>query len=80
MINTYLAWAGGAPEETRQALEKLRANRDVAGDYELSLVFSLDGRPYPEAEKGMCLFAERCMPEWIKTWAQLPQLAVSRSR
>ena len=63
--NTY-----GTPD---QVLEKLRANLEVAGDYDLSLAFSLGGRPYPEVEKSMRLFAEKCLPEWVKMRAQLPQ-------
>lgn len=62
----------GTPE---QVLEKLRANLEVAGDYDLSLAFSLGGRSYAEAEKCMRLFATECMPEWIKMRAQIPQPA-----
>lgn len=62
----------GTPE---QVLEKLRANLEVAGDYDLSLAFSLGGRPYSEAEKSMRLFADKCMPEWIKMRSQLLQAA-----
>ena len=62
----------GTPE---QVLEKLRANLDVAGDYDLSVSFALGGRTYPEAEKGMRLFAEKCMPTWIKMRSQVPQPA-----
>lgn len=62
----------GTPE---QVLEKLRANLEVAGDYDLSVVFSLGGRSYTEAEKGMRLFAQKCMPEWIKMRTQLRQPA-----
>lgn len=61
--NTY-----GTPE---QVLEKLRANLQVAGDYDLSAVFSIGGRPYPEVESMMRLFGERCIPEFAKLRSQL---------
>ena len=60
----------GTPE---QVLEKLRANLAVAGDYDLSVVFSLGGRSYADAEKCMRLFATACMPEWIKMRSHVPQ-------
>ncbi len=62
----------GTPE---QVLEKLRANLAVAGDYDLSVAFSLGGRSYADAEHGMRLFAIECMPEWIKMRAQVLQPA-----
>lgn len=58
-----------------QVLEKLRANLDVAGDYDLSIACSLGGRSYAEAEKCMRLFADECMPGWISMRSQVRQPA-----
>lgn len=60
--NTY-----GTPE---QILEKLRANREVAGDYDLSTIFSIGGRPYEQVEQMMRLFAEKCAPAFARMRSQ----------
>ncbi|HEX4107602.1 MAG TPA: LLM class flavin-dependent oxidoreductase [Solirubrobacteraceae bacterium] len=47
-------------------VEKLRANRDVAGDYEISAILSIGGRPYDQVESMMRTFGERVIPEIVK--------------
>jgi alkanesulfonate monooxygenase SsuD/methylene tetrahydromethanopterin reductase-like flavin-dependent oxidoreductase (luciferase family) len=65
--NTY-----GTPE---QVIEKLRANLDVAGDYDLSAIFSIGGRPHAQVEQMMRMFAATVMPQYVKMRAQIPATA-----
>lgn len=58
-----------------QVLEKLRYNLEVGGDFDLSCVFSLGGRPYSEVDHTMRLFAREVIPEFVKMRTQLPQPA-----
>jgi len=50
----------GTPE---QILEKLRARRELLGDYELTLISQYGGMPVDLAESSMRLFAEEVLPE-----------------
>ncbi len=61
----YLAvQAWGTPD---QILEKLRARRDVVGDFDLTCCFRFSGLPYDAAEQNMRTFAEHVMPT-LRTW------------
>lgn len=54
----------GTPE---QIVEKLRARRELLGDYELSLISHYGGMPVEEAEASVRLFAEEVLPE-LQRW------------
>ncbi|HZZ49667.1 MAG TPA: LLM class flavin-dependent oxidoreductase [Pseudonocardia sp.] len=62
--NTY-----GTPE---QVVEKLRHNRELAGDYDLAVAFSVGARPYDQVESMMRLFSEKVTPEVIKMRTKTP--------
>ncbi len=50
----------GTPE---MILEKLRARRELLGDFELGLISFYGGMPYEVAERSVRLFAEKVLPE-----------------
>lgn len=50
----------GTPEAI---LEKLRARRELLGDFELDLIAAYGGMPVDVAERSIRLFAERVLPE-----------------
>lgn len=54
----------GTPE---MILEKLRARRELLGDYELNLIAYYGGMPFEVAEQSLRLFAEEVLPE-VKRW------------
>ena len=54
----------GTPE---MILEKLRARREMLGDYELNLIAYYGGMPVEVAEQSLRLFAEEVLPE-VKRW------------
>jgi alkanesulfonate monooxygenase SsuD/methylene tetrahydromethanopterin reductase-like flavin-dependent oxidoreductase (luciferase family) len=54
----------GTPEAI---LEKLRARRELLGDFELSLITSYGGMPTEVAERSVRLFAEKVLPE-LQRW------------
>ncbi|HEY9416438.1 MAG TPA: LLM class flavin-dependent oxidoreductase [Pseudonocardia sp.] len=56
--NTY-----GTPE---QVIEKLRYNRELAGDYDIAATFSIGGRPYDMVESMMRTFSEKVIPAVVK--------------
>ena len=47
-------------------VEKIRANFGIAGDYDMSAIFSIGGRPYPQVESMMRIFADRVSPEIVR--------------
>lgn len=47
-------------------VEKIRANFEVAGDYDISAIFSIGARPYRQVESMMRTFADRVTPEIVK--------------
>ena len=49
----------GTPE---QILDKLRARRELLGDFDLSLICHYGGMPVEVAERSIRLFAERVLP------------------
>lgn len=65
--NTY-----GTPD---QVVEKLRANREVAGDYDISAVFSIGARPYDQVEAMMRTFGQECIPAIVKMRSKTPAAA-----
>ena len=63
--NTYCAvqtW--GTPD---MIIEKLRARRELLGDFELNVVANYGGMPIEEAEKSIRLFADEVLPE-VQSW------------
>lgn len=50
----------GTPE---QIVAKVKARREVIGDYHLNCAFSFAGLPHEKAEASMRLFAEKVLPE-----------------
>lgn len=56
--NTY-----GTPAEI---VEKIRARRELVGDYHLNVVFSYGGLPFDKAEASMRRFASEVIPEVAK--------------
>lgn len=50
----------GTPD---QIIEKIRARRDVIGDYDLNCAFYYAGMPVEKAEASMRLFSEKVIPE-----------------
>ena len=50
----------------RTIVEKIRANYEVAGDYDMSAIFSIGARPYDQVESMMRTFAQRITPEIVK--------------
>ena len=58
-VNTY-----GTPT---QIVEKLRARRELIGDFELNMIVSYGGMSQAEAEASVRLFAEEVLPE-LHSW------------
>lgn len=56
--NTY-----GTPDTI---LEKLEANLELGGDYDLSTIFSIGGRPYDQVEQMMRMFSEKVVPRYTQ--------------
>ena len=54
----------GTPEAI---LEKLRARRELLGDFDLGLIASYGGMPLETAERSIRLFADRVLPE-LRSW------------
>lgn len=54
------AQSWGTPE---QIVAKVKARRDVIGEYHLNCAFSYAGLPYEKAEASMRLFAQEVLPE-----------------
>jgi alkanesulfonate monooxygenase SsuD/methylene tetrahydromethanopterin reductase-like flavin-dependent oxidoreductase (luciferase family) len=54
----------GTPE---QILEKLRARRELIGDFELNVIADYGGMPFDAAEKSLKLFAQEVLPE-LRRW------------
>lgn len=60
MCDMYLgvqAW--GTPDDI---IDKLRARREIIGDFDLTCCFRYAGLPYQDAERSMHTFAERVLP------------------
>lgn len=54
----------GTPD---QMLEKLRARREVIGDFELNVCCSFAGMPFEDVERSVRLIGEHVVPE-VRTW------------
>jgi alkanesulfonate monooxygenase SsuD/methylene tetrahydromethanopterin reductase-like flavin-dependent oxidoreductase (luciferase family) len=54
----------GTPE---MILEKLRARRELLGDFELNMIAYYGGMPVEEAEQSLRLFAREVLPE-VQSW------------
>ena len=54
----------GTPD---QIVEKLRARRELIGDFELNVIANYGGMPFDAAEKSLTLFAEEVLPE-LRRW------------
>jgi len=59
-------------------VEKLHANFEVAGDYDVSAIFSIGGRPYDQVDSMMRMFAERVTPEIVKMRSKRPSAPLQR--